>query len=324
MAGSAPFVLIEGGSATGMSIDVWRSIARRADITYEMAPYEDVSSALAAVASGEADIVVGPLSITAARAKDVAFTQPYFQSRLAIASRTTAPSLGERLKPFATLTFAGAVSSVLLVLGLVGVLIWLAERKRNDQFPSSPVAGIGNGIWLALVTMTTVGYGDRAPVTAAGKIICGVWMVVAVLSATSLLAGIASTLTLSGLETSTIAVANDLKGAKVATVSGSPAQQMVRTHGGHLVLVETLDQALGMLEQGDVAAVVYDEPQLRFQMPPTPALTISEATYHPQGYGFALPTSSPETHRLNVALLKAAEDGEIASARLKWLPGVKD
>lgn len=324
VAGSAPFVIVEGDALSGMSIDVWRSVARRADITYDVTRYDDVSTALEAVATGKSDILVGPVSITATRAKTVAFTQPYFQSRLAIASRTKSPSLGDRLAPFATLTFAGGVGSVLLVLGLVGVLIWLAERKHNDQFPKHPLPGIGNGLWLAIVTMTTVGYGDRAPVTAAGKVICGVWMVIAVLSATSLLAGIASTLTLSGLATSTIAVADDLKGARVATVAGSPAAQLTRSHGGKVVAVESLEQALGMLDADEVDAVVYDEPQLRFELPARSDLTVSDATYHPQGYGFALPASSPKTHRINVALLNATEDGEISSARIKWLPGVND
>lgn len=324
VAGSAPFVVQEGETLSGMSIDVWRSVARRADITYDVTRFEDVGSALEAVATGKADILVGPVSITATRAKTVAFTQPYFQSRLAIASRTKSPSLGDRLAPFATLTFAGAVGSVLLVLGLVGVLIWLAERKHNDHFGERPIAGIGNGLWLAIVTMTTVGYGDRAPVTVAGKVICGVWMVIAVLSATSLLAGIASTLTLSGLATSSIAVADDLKGARVATIDGSPAAKLTRRHGGKVVAVESLDEALTKLEADDVDAVVYDEPQLRFQLPAGTDLTVSEATYHPQGYGFALAASSPHRHRINVTLLDAAEDGEISSARIKWLPGVKD
>ena len=46
--------------------------------------------------------------------------------------------------------------------GGVGSLIWLAERRRNAEQFAEPLAGIGSGMWFALVTLTTVGYGDKA------------------------------------------------------------------------------------------------------------------------------------------------------------------
>jgi polar amino acid transport system substrate-binding protein len=62
--------------------------------------------------------------------------------------------------------------SLALALLAVGVSLWLAERRRNaGQFPASPREGIANGVWLALVTMTTVGYGD---VHAAGQLARGI------------------------------------------------------------------------------------------------------------------------------------------------------
>jgi voltage-gated potassium channel Kch len=63
------------------------------------------------------------------------------------------------------------------LLTVTGALIWLAERRHNEeQFRRDPAAGIGNGIWWSAVTMTTVGYGDKAPVTLAGRVIALVWM----------------------------------------------------------------------------------------------------------------------------------------------------
>ena len=58
-----------------------------------------------------------------------------------------------------------------------GHAIWIAERKSNaDEFPDQYIDGIDDGIWWAAVTVTTVGYGDKAPSTPFGRVIGIVWM----------------------------------------------------------------------------------------------------------------------------------------------------
>ena len=46
------------------------------------------------------------------------------------------------------------------------VLIYLIENKVNPQF-----AGLSDGLWWSVVTITTVGYGDKYPVTGWGKLV---------------------------------------------------------------------------------------------------------------------------------------------------------
>ncbi len=60
----------------------------------------------------------------------------------------------------------------LLILVLIGAfLITVLERNINEQFST-----FLDGLWWALVTITTVGYGDKFPVTTAGKMIALVVM----------------------------------------------------------------------------------------------------------------------------------------------------
>lgn len=62
-----------------------------------------------------------------------------------------------------------------------------AERGR----PGATINGIGDGLWWSITTMTTVGYGDRYPVTTSGRFVAAALM----------LAGIA----LLGVVTATVA-----------------------------------------------------------------------------------------------------------------------
>jgi voltage-gated potassium channel len=55
----------------------------------------------------------------------------------------------------------------ILVFSFIGaVLVSIFEGKINEEFST-----LGDAIWWALVTMTTVGYGDRVPISSGGRII---------------------------------------------------------------------------------------------------------------------------------------------------------
>ena len=65
-----------------------------------------------------------------------------------------------------------------LVAVLVSVLVWLSEHQYNEDFPKSFGKGLWTSFWFSMVSMTTVGYGDKAPKFWLTRIICMVWMCV--------------------------------------------------------------------------------------------------------------------------------------------------
>jgi polar amino acid transport system substrate-binding protein len=280
-----------------------------------------VAEALAAVERGEADVAVGPISITAARAEHVTFTQPYFRTGLSILA-PPARSLLDRVRPFMTRAFLASVSLLLGILLAVGTAVWLAERRKNpDHFPPSLLSGIGNGVWMALVTMTTVGYGDRVPQTVAGRALVGIWMLVSMIFASSLTAFMATAFTLSQIEGPAISSSEDLDKRPVAVVRGTTSVAFVDSEGGRPVAATTLDGAIETLLRGKADAVVFDRPMLRdyINRHPEERLRLSEASYEPQAYGLAVPIGDPLRRPLDISLLRLQESGDLQQIIKSWL-----
>jgi polar amino acid transport system substrate-binding protein len=321
VAGSAPFVADSAGS-DGIAVEVWQRLSARLGCRYETVHFEDVPHALQALERGEIDAVVGPVSITSGRAADVRFTQPYFQSGLSIMSRSESPGWIQRIRPFFSTRFFIALGIFVLILGAVGTLIWIAEREANpSQFPMEPGSGIANGMWCAIVTMSTTGYGDRAPMTFWGRMVTSAWIIISLVGATTMIAGIASTLTLSGMKITEISTAADLAKHNVAAVPGSPSEALARQYGAASVTIESPEEGYRLLKSRRVDAVVYDRPQLLYFLKEHPDrdVEVSVAQYQRQGYGFALPLHSGMLHDMNVALLALEESGSVQRIIDGWL-----
>ena len=67
-------------------------------------------------------------------------------------------------------TFAFSVLGSETILG--GLSLYLVERNYNPE-----ISSLGDGLWWALVTITTVGFGDITPITNVGRFIGGAMMI---------------------------------------------------------------------------------------------------------------------------------------------------
>lgn len=64
------------------------------------------------------------------------------------------------------------VATIALSLALIAAVL--------ETIVDSGIDGFNNALWWAIVTVTTVGYGDVVPTTTAGRIIAGALMLVGV------------------------------------------------------------------------------------------------------------------------------------------------
>ena len=62
---------------------------------------------------------------------------------------------------------------VLILVMIMGTVMYIIENPHNNGFQSIP-----HSVYWAVVTLTTVGYGDIAPITMFGKFIAGCIMII--------------------------------------------------------------------------------------------------------------------------------------------------
>ena len=332
VAGAPPFVIY--GSETdrkksikGISLDVWRDISDSQGWESEYFPQTSVSEAIAKVSSGELDILVGSISITPERMKnpEIFFTQPYFGSSVGVMVKPEVISLWSRVAPFFGITALSSAGILTLLLFIVGNLIWLAEHRRNsEEFHPRYAEGIQNGMWFALVTLTTVGYGDRSPKTKFGQLITSIWMIVALLSFSSITAGLASAFTAALSETvdqPSLQKPSDLNGMGVAVVADTSAVQWAEFYQAEVTSAKNLQGAVDLLTSGQVEAVMFDRPVLVYHQNQNPKLNllVTPIRISLEPYGFILPADNPLETNINFQLVDLVYGKQMAIFTERWL-----
>jgi len=291
-----PFVIKqENGTWQGISIDLWEQIAQEKGWQYEYVE-EDLQSLIDNTANGSLDVAVAALTINESRERILDFTHTFYSTGLGIAARTKPSGVLSLIGNLFSFQFFQAVGGLAIILLLFGLLVWLFERKRNpDQFGGKLWDGIGSGFWWSAVTMTTVGYGDKAPVTRGGRIVALVWMFMALIVISSFTAAIASSLTVNQLS-SIINSPDDLYDAKVATVSNSSSASFLSSRDIGYRQVATIDEAMKLLYTEKIDAVVYDMPIMQYlinQAKPENVKILPQA-FKKLYYGFAFPETNDQ------------------------------
>lgn len=316
-----PFDIRRGDRWTGFSIDVWKALAAELGARTEFVEVATVKDQLDAVASGRADAAIGAISITAEREAAFDFSKPFLDSGIQIMTRQQDGGAGWLgiFEPIFSKVFLEILLLVGVLLLVAGHAIWLVERRRNPDFPKGYVHGVEAGLWWAVVTLSTVGYGDKTAQTKSGRAVSVVWMLLGILLVAQITATFASEATVNRLN-GEIQSLSDLYGRKVVTVRDTAPARFAERQELSVRLVDDVTQAEQLLLDDKVDAVLYDAPILRYftQTRGEGRAEMVGPLYEPQGYGVAVPEDSPLSESLDRALLTISEADTLASLKRRW------
>jgi polar amino acid transport system substrate-binding protein len=112
----------------------------------------------------------------------------------------------------------------------------------------------------------------------------------------------------------------DLPGIKVGTIAGSTAEAWLRRNKAKVSPYPDVPSAVAALNSGELKAVVYDAPVLRYYLSKRTGtrLRLVGPTFEKQFYGIGLQQESPLRLPINRALLALNERGFMDELQKKW------
>ena len=293
---AAPFIIADNSDSDsneiyGISIWLWEEVAKELDAPFR---YERMNfiEMLDALDSNTIDVSINPLTISSERMERMNFTLPFYPSNstVAIDQPSGIHQFLHFLKAIFNINFWRVVFGLIFLIAVFGTAVWLFERKKNpEQFRNSP-KGIWDGLWWSAVTMTTVGYGDKAPKSRPGKMIALIWMFSGIIFISGFTASIASILTVSNMHSNANEL-NDFKKRDIGTISSTSTFQFLKVNFfNNLNGFNNLTEGLGALKSGKVDAFIYDEPIMRYRINQDPdfsGLEVLPLKFNTQFYAFA-------------------------------------
>ncbi len=329
LADCPPFVMERAGQVSGLAVYLWEEVARELGLAweYEVRPLGALLESLGdqSQPSGEADVGISCISVTADREKRVDFSHSFNETHTAIAVRET--SLGGAVLGFMTHpTVWKAFLAILAGAALIGLVFFLLEHKNNKKLFSDP-SPLGKTVETMIIGLLFV---TNGPIRfyRFKRLSSRVLATVLALSGTVLIAAVtavlASSFTLQTLQ-SEVRDVDDLRRLQVGTLSGSTSSAFLDEEGVVHQLRPDLDSLIRDLDAGTLDAVVSDAAFLQYRIRKGQEqgeykqLTVLPVELQAQNYAFVLLEGSPLREDINRALLTVRKQPEWRDLVIRYL-----
>ncbi len=262
-----PFIIESNNQLTGINIWLWERVAKDLDLTYELIPMS-FSPMLDSLRTSAIDVSINPLTITGERSKHMEFTHSFFASNstIAVSETSSFQKFIQFVESFFNINFLKGMFILFIIIFLFGLAAWFFEKNKNPEHFRPGYRGIWDGLWWSAVTLSTVGYGDKAPKSRNGKVVALVLMFGGLLFISGLTASIASSLTVNKLSSNPDSF-NEFKELPVGSVKNSSAHGFLKDHFFKQIEVyDGVSPGLTDLKKKNIDAFLYDEPILKYRI----------------------------------------------------------
>lgn len=275
------------------------------------------------ITTGYFDAAVGDITIVTNRTKIVDFTQPFAASGLVVVAPFKKLNTGAWafLRPFSARMWI-LIACFFLVIGIV---VWILEHRKNDEFRGPPKRQIITILWFSLSTMF---FAHREnTVSTLGRVVLIIWLFVVLIINSSYTASLTSILTVQQLF-------SPIKGIESLKSSDEPIGYQVGSFAEHyleeLGISKSRLVALGSPEEyaralqygpkkGGVTAIVDELPYIEIFLSSQCKFRVVGQEFTKSGWGFAFPRDSPLAVDMSTAILQLSENGDLQRIHDKWL-----
>lgn len=261
-----PFGYVDKDEYKGLMIEIWEDIAKEMGLTYQYKLVK-MDELLAGIHSRQYDVGLGAISITPEREELVDFTHVVNPSgtTIGVSKNLNKVSFYDKWGPILVNLFE-LIAFLILMLLSAATLVWLVEKKymREHKDEEKGIKTIADGLWWSAVTMTTVGYGDKVPMSRFGKFIGIVWIFTSIIFFSLFTANASAKLTETSKAKAIIKTVDDLYSVNVVSVANSSGEAFLKREGVHYSTKPTLSEAIQSVINKENDAIVYNAPVLKY------------------------------------------------------------
>ncbi|XP_054810480.1 glutamate receptor 3.6-like [Prosopis cineraria] len=276
------------------------------------------------ITTSEFDAVVGDITITTNRTKIVDFTQPYIESGLVVVApiKKSYSNAWAFLRPFTPMMWFVTGMSFFVV----GAVVWILERRVNDDFRGPARRQFVTIIWFSFSTLFFA-HRERT-LSTLGRLVLIIWLFVVLILNSSYIASLTSILTVEQLSSpvkgiESLVTSKELIGYLRGSFTENYLTDELNIMKSRLVPLNSPSEYEKALKDGPtnggVAAIIDERAYMELFLATRCEFGIVGQEFTKMGWGFAFPRDSPLAIDMSTAILKLSENGGLQRIHDKWL-----